>query len=40
MDSLLGVFLLGDIGLIFYNTNKKYKNISSKILLKEVQKII
>ncbi|MDD5686316.1 MAG: 2-C-methyl-D-erythritol 2,4-cyclodiphosphate synthase [Elusimicrobia bacterium] len=34
-DSLLGASNLGDIGQHFPNTSKKYKNISSLILLKE-----
>lgn len=40
MDSLLGALALGDIGKIFPDTDMKYKNIDSKILLKEVYDII
>lgn len=36
IDSLLGAAGLQDIGTHFKNTDKKYKNISSLILLKEV----
>lgn len=35
-DALLGAANLRDIGFHFSNTNPKYKNIDSKILLKEV----
>lgn len=35
-DALLGAANLRDIGYHFSNTNPKYKNIDSKILLKEV----
>jgi 2-C-methyl-D-erythritol 2,4-cyclodiphosphate synthase len=34
-DALLGAACLGDIGVHFPDTNPKYKNIDSKILLKE-----
>src|SRR5215213_6516737 len=34
-DALLGAVCLGDIGVHFPNTDPKYKNIDSKILLKE-----
>ena len=40
IDSLLGACRLGDIGKLFSNKNKKYKNIRSTILLKEVIKLI
>lgn len=40
IDSLLGALALGDIGKLFPDTDKKYKNISSTILLKEVGKKI
>jgi len=40
MDSLLGAACLGDIGRHFPDTNDKYKNISSCILLKNVHNII
>jgi len=36
IDSLLGACKLGDIGKLFSNRNKKYKNIRSTILLKKV----
>ena len=36
MDSILGALALGDIGKIFPDTDMKYKNIDSKILLSEV----
>ena len=36
MDALLGACRLGDIGKLFSNKNKKYKNVRSTILLKEV----
>ena len=35
-DALLGAANLGDIGTHFPNTNAEYKNIDSRILLKEV----
>lgn len=35
-DALLGAANLRDIGFHFSNTNPKYKNIDSKLLLKEV----
>ena len=40
IDSLLGACRLGDIGKLFSNKNKKYKNIRSTILLKKVIKLI
>jgi len=39
-DSLLGAAALGDIGQHFPNTVKKYKNISSLILLRHVARLI
>jgi 2-C-methyl-D-erythritol 4-phosphate cytidylyltransferase/2-C-methyl-D-erythritol 2,4-cyclodiphosphate synthase len=36
IDSLLGACRLGDIGKLFSDKNKKYKNIRSTILLKKV----
>ncbi|MCH5599334.1 2-C-methyl-D-erythritol 2,4-cyclodiphosphate synthase [Niabella ginsengisoli] len=33
-DALLGALALGDIGVHFPNTDEKYRNIDSKILLK------
>jgi len=40
IDSLLGACRLGDIGKLFSNKNKKYKNIRSKMLLKKVIELI
>ena len=40
IDSLLGACKLGDIGKLFSNKNKKYKNIRSTILLKKVIEVI
>ena len=40
IDSLLGACRLGDIGKLFSNKNKKYKNIRSTILLKKVVELI
>ena len=40
IDSLLGAFALNDIGTHFPDTDEKYKDISSLILLKETIKII
>jgi len=40
IDSLLGACRLGDIGKLFSNKNKKYKNIRSTILLGKVIKLI
>ena len=40
IDALLGAANLGDIGHLFPDTNKKYKNIDSKILLKKVSKLL
>lgn len=39
-DALLGALSLGDIGQHFPDTDEKYKNIDSKILLKEVYQLI
>lgn len=39
-DALLGACNLGDIGKHFPDTSNKYENIDSKILLKEVVKLI
>ena len=39
-DALLGAANLGDIGFHFSNKDRKYKDIDSKILLKEVLKLI
>lgn len=40
MDALLGAAGLGDIGKHFPDTDNKYKDISSLVLLKEVAKIL
>jgi 2-C-methyl-D-erythritol 4-phosphate cytidylyltransferase/2-C-methyl-D-erythritol 2,4-cyclodiphosphate synthase len=40
IDSLLGACRLGDIGKLFCNKNKKYKNIRSTILLRKVIELI
>ena len=40
MDALLGAAALGDIGRHFPDTNDKYKNISSVILLEHVCSLI
>lgn len=40
MDSLLGALALGDIGGHFPDTDMKYKNISSIVLLEEVYNLI
>jgi 2-C-methyl-D-erythritol 2,4-cyclodiphosphate synthase len=40
MDALLGAAALGDIGMHFPNTDQRYKNISSLLLLKEVGKLL
>jgi 2-C-methyl-D-erythritol 2,4-cyclodiphosphate synthase len=39
-DALLGAACLGDIGVHFPDTDPKYKNIDSKILLKETIHLI
>lgn len=40
MDAILGALALGDIGKLFPDTDKKYKDIDSKILLKKVTKLM
>ena len=40
IDGLLGACKFGDIGKLFSNKNKKYKNIRSTILLKKVIELI
>ena len=40
MDSILGAVELGDIGLLFPDTDMKYKDIDSKILLKRVVEVM
>lgn len=39
-DGLLGALALGDIGIHFPNTDQKYKDIDSKILLKHCYDLI
>jgi 2-C-methyl-D-erythritol 2,4-cyclodiphosphate synthase len=39
-DAMLGAACLGDIGVHFPDTNNKYKNIDSKILLKQTIQLI
>lgn len=39
-DSLLGALALGDIGKHFPDTDARYKDADSKVLLKEVYKLI
>lgn len=39
-DALLGAACLGDIGIHFPNTDARYKDIDSKILLKETKLLI
>ncbi len=39
-DALLGAAALGDIGRHFADTDAKYKNIDSRILLREVARMI
>lgn len=39
-DAMLGALALGDIGKHFPDTDNKYKNIDSKILLKECNNLI
>jgi len=39
-DAMLGGACLGDIGVHFPDTNNKYKNIDSKILLKQTIQLI
>lgn len=40
MDSLLGALAMGDIGKFFPDTDMKYKDVDSMILLKEVASFI
>ena len=40
MDSLLGALAMGDIGKFFPDTDMKYKDVDSKLLLKEVASFI
>jgi 2-C-methyl-D-erythritol 2,4-cyclodiphosphate synthase len=39
-DALLGAAALGDIGQHFPNTSKKFKNISSLVMLKDVRRLV
>jgi 2-C-methyl-D-erythritol 2,4-cyclodiphosphate synthase len=39
-DALLGAAAVGDIGIHFPDTDQKFKNIDSKILLKETNELI
>lgn len=39
-DSLLGALALGDIGKLFPDSDTRYKGIDSRLLLKEVVKIV
>lgn len=39
-DALIGALALGDIGKLFPDTDPKYQNIDSRILLKETYNII
>lgn len=39
-DAMLGALALGDLGKYFPNTDKKYKNLDSRILLKKINKLI
>ena len=39
-DAILGAAALGDIGVLFPDTDEKFKNADSLILLKEVVKLI
>src|SRR5882757_9910069 len=39
-DGLLGALALGDIGVHFPDTDNRYKNIDSKLLLKECYRLI
>lgn len=40
MDSVLGALALGDIGKFFPDTDQNFKDIDSKILMKEVAKYV
>lgn len=39
-DALLGAGALGDIGIHFPNTDRRYKNVSSLVLLRSIQILI
>lgn len=40
IDSILGAINIGDIGQLFPDTDQKFKNISSMILLEKVEEIM
>ena len=40
IDAILGALAKGDIGQLFPDTDKTYKDINSRILLKEIKKIL
>lgn len=40
MDAILGALSMGDIGKLFPDTDDKYKDIDSKILLKRVYEVM
>ncbi|XBC42672.1 MAG: 2-C-methyl-D-erythritol 2,4-cyclodiphosphate synthase [Buchnera aphidicola (Kaburagia rhusicola ensigallis)] len=40
IDALMGATAMGDIGSVFSNTDQKYKNIDSRILLRKTWKEI
>ena len=40
IDSILGALALGDIGKFFPDTDEKYKDIDSTILLKEIKNLL
>lgn len=40
MDAIIGALALGDIGKLFPDTDDRYKDIDSKILLKKVYEIM
>ena len=39
-DAMLGALALGDIGKLFPDSDQRYKGIDSKLLLKEVVKVV
>lgn len=39
-EAILGALSLGDLGTYFPDTDKKYQNIDSKIILKEIDKMM
>ncbi|XBC43185.1 MAG: 2-C-methyl-D-erythritol 2,4-cyclodiphosphate synthase [Buchnera aphidicola (Meitanaphis flavogallis)] len=40
IDALMGATAMGDIGSVFSNTDQKYKNIDSRVLLRKTWKAI